>query len=219
MQKATTVVDAQRISEITSNSVVVKEDIAAHFLIQEFKDGNVIALHFSREWAYFSKDRQIINETVRKHMLLGRPDYLDDPMIKNAKKILRERKVKIKKFCDYLGISTKVDLSREELSHIDSVIKAKGSKEIYAKYYLELGLFLGEIIAVKTQGEWYLKETSDFWVKYKTIVIKSKNRMEDCPWDRLGRFYEEETGEFSFYSSIIVITEGFGVYQQDFKSN
>jgi hypothetical protein len=210
------------IHNIMSKHKVVRQEFAPHFVIQELSDGSYIAKNVLNDWAYFSHNRNTLNKAIREYMIavVHCTDPREDPLLKHAKKIVRERKSLIKELCQHLSISTKTDLTYEEINAIDDVIKAKGSKTVYDKYYIHLGVFLGEILNRKMNGHWFIKEYTDsiLFISYKIPMIKIDN-MEESPWSRLGRYYEEDTGIFSLYLSITTITEGFGVYQQDFNQN
>jgi hypothetical protein len=209
------------IEKIMSKNQVVREEYAPHFIIKELSDGSYLACNLLNNWAYFSCSRRNINKYIREYMIavVHCPDPRGSPL-RNAKKIIRERKSLIRELCHHLAISPNTDLSYEQINAIDEVIKKKGAKEVYSKYYTQLGVFLGEILNKKMNGNWFVKESTHaaLFISSKEPFIKI-GKIEYSPWSRLGRYYEEDTGNFSLYLSITTITEGLKVYQQDFNQN
>jgi hypothetical protein len=205
---------------LLSRSNVVNEELAVQFKVMTLENKKIIGLHFKEDWAFLSNDRKRLNLKMREYLInQGTEDGYDSPLAKNAKKIIRNRKQLTKEFCDYLSISTQTDLSCEAIQAIDDLIKKKTYKEVYEKYCIELGVFIGEILIKKTKGKWFLKTVSGIFVTYEIPIIKTPNGQEHSPWRNLDRYYREDTSLFSLYSSITTVTEGFGVYQKDFNQN
>ncbi len=210
----------EEIQLLLSKSNVINEEYAAQFKVSTLEDKNIIGLHFNQDWAFLSSDRKCLNLKMREYMVnQGTSDGYDGLLAKNAKKIIRNRKALIKEFCNYLSISTETDLSYEALKAVDEKIKEKGYKEVYEKYYVQLGVFIGEILIKKTNGQWFLKTISGICVTYEIPMIKTSSGQEHTPWRNLDRYYKEDMSLFSFYSSITTVTEGLSVYQQDFNQN
>ena len=219
MRKVKTI-SKDEIQFLLSKSNVVNEEPAVQFNVMTLENKNIIGLHFNKDWAFLSHDRKCLNLKMREYMInQGTSDGYDSPLAKNPKKIIRNRRASIKEFCNYLSISTETDLNYEALKAIDAKIKEKGYKEVYEKYYVQLGVFIGEILIKKTNGQWFLKTVSGICVTYEIPMIRASGGQEHTPWRNLDSYYREDMSLFSLYSSITTVTEGFGVYQQDFNQN
>ena len=64
-----TQIDKIQIDAVSSSGTIIKFDYMAHFKVIEFQNEIFLALHFSENWAYLSKNRHSLYKTMRAYML------------------------------------------------------------------------------------------------------------------------------------------------------
>ena len=213
-------INKTEIKQRCDNDPILKFEYMAHFKMIEFKNAEILALHFSEDWGYLSKDKDKLYKTMRSYMLTqGAMDGFDSPLSKNAKNIIKKREIFIKEFCKFLHIDDNTALTIEQLENIDKLISQKGYKFVYEKYYIHLGLFLGEIIKKKKNGEWFLKEETGIFIKYNVPYIKCNKSEELSPWGLIDKYYDKAANEFSLLLSFKSIYHRLDIYNNDINLN